>query len=793
MLLSINWLKDFIALDAPLEEIAEKLTVTGTEIESIARPCAAVRGVRIAKIVECSQHPTKSGLKVTRLDVGEKEYPLCVTAAPNVKLGDVIPWFAPGSSTVGGVELEYRDFDGFNSAGMMASAKELGVPDLTDVYGILVLPQDAPLGADAGAWLGLDDTVFDMSVTPNRGDLLSVLGAALEIHALFPQCGLHVPEIPKPGYDGEWTLPFEGISLESEGCRAYRLGMADSVRIAPAPLQAGVRLCMAGMRPINNIVDATNYAMLALGQPLHAFDAASLPGRNIGVRAARDGEEIVTLDGKKHRLLPSDLVISSSGTGVALAGVMGGLNSEITEKTEHVLLESANFAAPFVSKTSRRLGIPSEASFRYSRGVDPLLTERAMNYALHLMERWGGVRAFSRSLYAQNGEIRPVRVPLTAEKMKKILVWDDMDGAEAVLKRLGIEKAAGGRDKAEYEVPTRRCDIAIEEDLIEEVGRIRGYDAIEPTIPVLHRAGALSPAMRLQRLLRSVAIGRGYTEAVTLSFISPDSLARLRYPEAAQCKVVANPISADMSVMRPSLLPGLLNGVGKTVRGGWRDPVRVFEFGRVFVPENGAVREVERIGGVAFSGKEKRALYASSKEDFMLVKGDVEALAQSCNAALTFRRAQRADGHAGQTAEILFDGKVVGYLMCLKPDIAAQLDLDTPLYAFELDVEPFMEARLPRYAKNNAYPPVYRDISMLVAGDVPADRVIADIRAVAGPLLSAVRLFDVYEGQGVPEGFRSMAFSMAYRLSDRTLKDAEVEEEHSGVRSGLEQKGYKLR
>ncbi|WP_462363871.1 phenylalanine--tRNA ligase subunit beta-related protein, partial [Pyramidobacter porci] len=210
-------------------------------------------------------------------------------------------------------------------------------------------------------------------------------------------------------------------------------------------------------------------------------------------------------------------------------------------------------------------------------------------------------------------------------------------------------------------------------------------------------------------------------------------------------------------------------------------------------PENGAVKEVERIGGVAFSGKEKRALYASSKEDFMLVKGDVEALARSCNAALTFRRAQRADGHAGQTAEILFDGQTVGYLMCLKPDIAAQLDLDTPLYAFELDVEPFMETPLPRYAKNNSYPPVYRDISMLVAGDVPADKVIADIREVAGSLLSTVHLFDVYEGQGVPEGFRSMAFSMAYRLSERTLKDAEVEEEHNGVRSGLEQKGYKLR
>ena len=793
MLLSINWLKDFITLNAPLEEIAERLTETGTEIESIEQPCANVKGVKIAKIVECTQHPTKSGLKVCKLDYGADETAVCLTTAPNVKLGDVIPWFAPGASTIEGMVLGYRDFDGIVSAGMMASAKELGVPDLTDVYGILILPDDAPLGADAGEWLGLDDTVFDVSVTPNRGDLLSVMGMAIEIHALFPECELHIPETAAPEYDGEWTLPFDGIKLESEGCRAYRLGMADSVKILPAPLQVGVRLCMAGMRPINNIVDATNYAMLALGQPLHAFDAKSIPGRNIGVRLAADGEEIVTLDGKTHKLIPSDLVISTDGLGVALGGVMGGLNSEITDSTEHVLLESANFTSPFISKTSRRLGIPSEASFRYARGVDPLLTEKAMNYTLHLMQEWGGVRAFKKNFYEQTGDITPARVTLTAAKMKKIICYDDMDGAEAILARLGIKKISGDSVSAVYEVPTRRTDISIEEDLIEEVGRIRGYNEIEPTIPVLDRAGALNPGTIAQRALRSVAIARGYTEVVTLSFISPDLLKLIRYPEADKCKVISNPISADMSVMRPSLLPALLNGASKAMRGGWRDPIREFEFGRVFVPENGDVKEVERIGGIAFAGKEKRSLYASAKDDFLLVKSDVEALAGICNARLTFKQGSRPDGHAGQTADIFCDGKKIGYLMCIKPDIAAQIDIDTPIFAFELDVEPFMKTSLPKYSKNNAYPPVYRDISMLVSKDIPTDKVIADIRSIAGSLLTTVRLFDIYEGKGVPEGTHSMAFSMAYRLNDRTLRDAEVEEEHAKLRSGLEQMGYKLR
>ena len=793
MLLSINWLKDFIDLSVPLEDIADRLTVTGTEIESVTRPCEKVKGVRIAKIVECRQHPTKSGLRVTRLDIGEQECPMCITAAPNVKLGDVIPWFAPGSSTAGGMVLGYRDFDGFNSAGMMCSAKELGVPDLTDVYGILQLPVDAPLGADAGEWLGLNDTVFDVSVTPNRGDLLSVLGMAIEIHALFPQCALHLPEIRKPENDGEWTLPFDGVSIETDGCRAYRLGLADNVHIMPSPLQAGVRLCMEGMRPINNIVDATNYAMLALGQPQHAFDAKSLPGANIGVRLAKENEQITTLDGKSYKLLSSDMVISSGGTAVALAGVMGGLNSEITDKTEHVLLETANFTSPYISKTSRRLGIPSEASFRYARGVDPAMTDMAMYFTLNLMEQWGGIRAFARSFYAENGKIKPLQVKLTKKKMKKILCFDDLDESVKILHRLNIEKVSGSDDEAVFEVPTRRTDISIEEDLIEEVGRIRGYNAIEPTIPLLHKAGALSPMMRLQRLLRSVAIGRGYTELVTLSFISPELLKLVRYPDADKCKVVANPISVDMSVMRPSLLPGLLNGVSKTIRGGWRDPIHVFEFGRVFVPENGDVKEVERIGGIAFTGKEKRALYASSKDDFMLVKGDVEAIARACSAELTFRQARRSDGHAGQTAEILFNGKRIGYLMALKPDIAAELDIDTPLYAFELDVEPLIDVPLPHYGRVSVYPPVYRDISMLVSKNVNTDAVLADIRACGGAQLSAVRLFDIYDGTGVPEGFRSMAFSMAYREAGRTLRDSEVDEQHNALRTALEAKGYKLR
>lgn len=795
MLLSINWLKEFITLNVPLEEIAEKLTVTGTEIEEIIRPCANVKGVRIAKIVKAEQHPTKSGLLVTHLDVGEDEYPLCVTTAKNVALGDVIPWFAPGSSTIGGMVLGYRDFDGFNSAGMMCSAKELGVPELSDVNGILQLPKDAPLGADAGEWLGLDDTVFDVSVTPNRGDLLSILGMALEIHALFPECELHIPEVSAPAYEGEWTRDFDGVSIGSDGCRAYRLGMADSVKVVPSPLQIGVRLCMSGMRPVNAIVDATNYAMLAFGQPLHAFDAASLPGNEITVRTALENEKIKTLDEKDYKLGESDLLITSDNVPVALAGVMGGANSEITEKTEHVLLESANFAAPFVAKTSRRLGIPSEAAYRYARGVDPTLTEKSMNYALSLMEEWGGVRAFARNIYVENCDMTPISVPLTAAKMKRILKWGDMDEAVAILDRLGIKKLSGDSERAEFAVPARRSDIAIEEDLIEEVGRVHGYNSIPSSIPVLYGPGILNDTLRQQRALRGTMLGRGYTEAITISFISEEDLKRIRYPESesAGCRRVANPISVEMTVMRPTLLPALLNGVSKAVRGGWRDPIRMFEIGRAFVPGEKDVSEVQRICGISFCGTERRTLYKSDREDLLLVKSDIEALADACNVKLSFRQSRLPHGHAGQTAEIFLGDRKIGYMMCLKPEIGAELDLDMPLYAFELDLKPMMDAPLPSYRKASSYPPVYRDVSLLAGKNVAVADVIAAIREIAGDLLSTVRLFDIYEGKGVPEDMRSLTFSMAYHRDDRTLRDKEVEEEHNLVRKGLEKKGFTLR
>ncbi len=791
MLLSWKWLNELISLPVSIQEVAEGLTVTGSEIEAIHRPCEKVKGLRVAQVISAEQHPTKSGLTVTQLDLGEGEPQLCVTAAKNVKVGDKIPYCLPGSSVASGMTLGYRDFDGFNSAGMMASAAELGVPELSSVHGILILPADAPLGADVVQWLGLDDAVLEMSITPNRGDMLSLYGVARELYALFPGSELHLPEIKAPSYDGDWTLPFEGIRLESEGCSAYRLGMADQVRIAPAPMQMQVRLCLSGMRPINNVVDATNLAMLTLGQPLHAFDAASLPGRDIGVRAAREGEHLISLDGKDRLLLPSDMVISSGGVAVGLAGVMGGENSEITERTQHILVESANFSAPLISKTSRRLGIPSEASFRYARGVDPLLTADALNYVLFLMEQWGAARCFAKNYYAQPKAIEPKKVPLTRRKLQVYLSWSDMDESERILGRLGIQKAEDHGESALYVAPTRRPDIAIEEDLIEEIGRIRGYNDIEPTIPQLHKAGTVGPLMETHRLLRHCAISRGYTEVVTYSFIRPELLEILRYPTIEGCKVLSNPIGAE-TTLRPLLLPSLLAAVSKAVSQGWREAIRLFECGKAFVPDGGAIVEKTRCAGVLFTGADRRCLYDRAKEDFLSVKADVEALTMARNVTLSFRQGSLPWGHSGQTAEIWAMGQPVGYLARVKPAVALEMDLQEPLFAFEIDLDPLIQGQNLEFSKGFVYPPVYRDISMVVPLEVSCQKVQEDLRAAAGPALAQIRLFDVYRGAGIPQDCRSMAFSMAYR-QDRTLTDQEVDAQHNALREALEKQGYRLR
>ncbi len=800
MLISWNLLNDILTIPASLQEVAERLTLTGCEVESVDYPCALLKDVRSARIEKMERHPLKENLFVASVhDCAGSA--LVVTAAPNLSAGDIVPWGRPGAVLADGAVLGVRDFDGVESCGMLLSAAELGIPEAADEFGILRLPSETAPGEDVKRLLGLDDAILDLSVTPNRGDLLSMLGVAREVFALFPEARWKkdLASFPANGKNAQWPVEFRGISLQDDGCPLYCLGLITGLRSGPSPLRTRIMLTLLGMRPISAMVDATNLAMLMLGQPTHAFDAGRLASPEITVRSARAGEETRTLDGKSHKLEPGDMLITSGGLAVGIAGVMGGENSEILESTRNVFLESAIFDAIRVSRTSRRLGITSEAAFRYARIVDAKITETSLQYIFSLLEEWGAAEAGYSVLRASTKLPEERTVSLTRSSLKKILLTEDMEEAAAILSRLGLAEISSTPEAKTFSVPSWRPDISIEEDLIEEVGRIRGYnETLKPRLPqALYGRGDIGPTTRLKGEIRSTLLSRGYVELVNYSFLSPSFVDLLRLPPSdrrAAPLSLANPLSAEQSRMRTTLLPGLLRSVEQSVASGWKTAIRVFELGRVFLPiDEGGHEEVERICGLAYGGKDPRLPYGpADADDLFTLKADVLALAESRGVSLRFVQGEEHFGHRGQTA-ILYSGeKQVGYLLRLKPSIEKELDC-APLFAFELDLEPFESPALPAFRELSSFPPVFRDISLFVPLTEPMEKVTGLIREEGGRLLGEVRLFDVYSGKGVPEGHRGLAFSLSYKRDDRTLTDEEVDDVNELVRARMTASGYVLR
>ena len=796
-----TWLEELVTLPLSPEALADRLTMTGTEVEALESPCGAARGIRVGRIRSWEPHPQKGTLLVARVDLGGPEVSV-VTGAANAEAGQLYPYAPPGARLADGTEMGSRDFDGISSEGMLLSAAELGLEGLDDEGGLLRLPEDAPAGGDFLAWAGLDRPVLDLSITPNRGDLCSLLGVAREVHGLVEGTELLGPLTLDASGDAAWTESFGGIRLEDPGCLQYALGYGENLTVAPAPFHARLRLLLAGMRPVSNVVDATNLAMLLFGQPLHAFDRDRIPGSDIGVRSARPGERLVTLDGKERVLEEQDLVIVSGDELIGLAGVMGGLDSEIVPETKRILLESAVFEPSRVSRTSRRLGLPSQAAFRFSRGLDPARVLPAAQYVLDLLVRWGGLRPGDRILHRFSQLPGPRTVSLRRETLRRVLLWDDLTEASRGLARLGFEvspQEGSGEDRVLFRVPSWRNDVQAEEDLVEEAGRLRGYERIEPRIPgCLHGRGVLPETFGALRQVRQAALARGYVEVMTYSFLHPRELQRLRLPEGDRRRTPAgllNPISQEQVAMRTCILPGLLRALEQNLRSGWRGAMRFFEAGNVFFPDSEGYREEEHLAGLFYRGKDRHVLYGDRlQEDFLTVKGDVEALLAARGIAARWEEGQEPFGHRGQTARILRDGEVLGSLCRLKPALARELDAEEGIYVFELGLAGLLPAVRGTYGAPFRFPPSQRDVALLVPWDRPASAVREEILSLADPELARqVELFDQFSGKGIPEGTRSLAFSVLYRHPDRTLRDEEVEGAHQELRRKLAEKGYTLR
>lgn len=767
MKFSEQWLREWVNPNLASEALGHLLTMAGLEVESHTTAAPAFSGVVVAEVKSVRKHENADRLRVCEVDIGTGELQQIVCGAPNVSEGAKVPCATLGALLPGDFKIKATKMRGVASNGMLCSGQELGIPDGVD--GLLLLPQDAPVGVNLRDYLALDDTVIELKITPNRADCLSIRGIAREVAALTAS-PLQAPTVsPVPV-----TITSQREVKLSAGaaCGRYLGRVIEQVNAqASTPAWMKQRLERAGVRSISAIVDVTNFVLLELGQPLHAFDHNKLQG-DIEVRLPQVGERMTLLNGKEIAL-DSDMLLITDQTGpVALAGVMGGANSEVDDNTTAVFLESAFFAPEAIAGRVRRLGFSSDASFRYERGVDFTLQAEAMERATALIiDICGGVAG---PVVEQVTEL-PARKPVAVrvDRVNRVLGMS-LTATEmaAIFARLGLpfEQQA---DSFIITPPAARFDLAIEEDFIEEIARVYGYDAI-PADNIRGRLAMLPlPEQQTPRAeLRRVLVQRDYQEVVTYAFV--DEQWENDFAANTTPIRLINPIASQMSVMRSTLLGGLLDTLSHNLKRK-QNRVRVFEMARVFLKTaTGEVEQPEKLAGLAYGTRfAEQWSYQAEKVDFFDVKADIEVLFSPRQ--LTFRRAAHPALHPGRCAEVLLDGKVVGILGELHPQWVQKYDLvAAPIY-FELDLQPLLARHTIQAQAVSRFPAVRRDLALVVADTLEVDALATTLRAAASHLVTEIALFDVYRGKGVEEGKKSLAFKVLMQDTARTLTDAEVD------------------
>jgi phenylalanyl-tRNA synthetase beta chain len=782
MLVPVGWLGEWIDLPDTVEELADRFTAGGLEVDSIERSGPDLSPFVVGRVVERKPHPDADRLSLCRVDVGEAEPSPIVCGAPNVAAGQVVAVARPGTRLPDGKKLKKSKIRGVESQGMICSARELGLSDEHD--GILELDTDAAPGTPLDRAIGSGDAVLEIAITANRGDCASMIGMAREVRAHFGGT-LRVPE----------TAPSEGsrdvaedvrVEIEDrEGCHRYAARVVRGVRVGPSPEWIQDKLRAAGLRPINNVVDVTNLVLLEFGQPLHAFDLARIEGAVIRVRGAEAGESLETLDGERRTLEAGDLVIGDGAKAVALAGVMGGANSEVGDATTDVLIESAHFHPRRVRRTARRLGVSSDASYRFERGVDREGVDRAADRAARLIAELGG-GTVSRGLAVATGSPPEVveRITLDPARANRLLGTEiPLESMRELLGRVEIDAALGPDGVLDCRVPSHRNDIAIPEDLIEEIARIHGYDRIEPTVPEGPlTAGRVPATWPLSLRVREVLAYQGLVEVMSFPFLDPADLDGLRLasddPRRRLVRVL-NPIVESEWAMRTSLLPSLLR-LARANRNHQVDRVRIFEVARSYLSRAGDELPTERLWLAALVTRGEEPRLWESREPaplFFELKGVAERLLDRVRVDATLSvPATEPYLHPGASCEVRVGKERLGCLGEVHPEVAGAFGLDVPAALLELDLTA-LEAcptRPTRYREVSRHPRVVRDLAVLVPADRPAGEIIEAVRKKGGEHLQSVELFDRYEGKGVPEGRVSLALRLVFQRTDRTLTDAEV-------------------
>jgi len=780
MRVPLRWLAEFVDVPAA-DAIAAALTQGGLEVESTLRLGPDLSGVRVGHVLARAQHPNADRLSLCRVDIGSGEPVEIVCGAPNVAAGQKVAVVSPGSKLPDGKKLEKAKIRGVVSHGMICSAKELGIAEASD--GILVLDASAKVGAPLGEVLATGDSVLEIALTPNRGDCASMLGIAREVRAHFGGAVRLPPFLPDE--EGEPAASTVRVQIEDpDGCPRYCARLVRGVSVGPSPAWLAARLEAAGMRAINVVVDVTNLVLLEFGQPLHAFDAATLRGGVVHVRRARADEKIATLDGATRALQSEDLVIADAERAIAIAGVMGGAETEVGARTTDVLLESAHFEAVRVRRTARRLGLSSEASYRFEREIDRDGLRRAIDRAARLLAELAGGSVAPGVVEATGRAPSAVaEIALDPERVNRLLgTHFDRAAIAALLARVDVVDVDAGSGPLLCRVPSWRNDLRRDVDLVEEVARIHGYDHLPTTLPIaLLGPVAVSRGRSVVEGARNALCAAGFVECMTLPFASAADLDRIGLPEDdARRRVVhlQNPLTDEESNLRSTLVPSLL-AVARTNRSRQVERVRAFEVGRVFaaVASDELPGETLHVAGVVMRGEGGLWAAPTPPPLFFDAKGAVERLFEDLGLAASFSAdADEPFLHPGASAAIALDGRRVGVVGELHPETAARFEIDASCAIFALDLDA-IAATSPapvKYREVSRQPSVRRDLAVLLSRDEPARGVLDAIRGTAGPHLVAAEIFDRYEGTGVPEGRVSVAFRLVFQRPDRTLLDAEV-------------------
>lgn len=781
MKFSEQWMRKWVNPSVSAQEMAEQLTMAGLEVDGVEPVAAEFSGILIGEVLGVEPHPDADKLRVCRVNAGDGGEPLTIVCgAPNVAAGMRVP-LAKVGAVLPGLKIKASKLRGVKSFGMLCSAKELGLAETSE--GLLALPADAPIGEDIRAYLQLDDVAIDVDLTPNRGDCLSILGIARELGTLN-RCDLTRPEMAAISATIDDTFP---IRLEAgERCPHYAGRVIRDVNpAAPTPLWMKEHLRRSGLRSISAIVDITNYVLLELGQPMHAFDLNKLQD-GIVVREAVAGEKLTLLDDQEITLDADTLVIADAQGPQALAGIMGGAASAVGDDTRDIFLESAFFTPEKLAGCARRYGLQTDSSYRFERGVDPSLQVLAIERATALLQGiCGGEVGPVSEVSSESHQVAKAPVTLRSARITRLLGQDfAASEVEDILTRLGIHMENQSEGVWQAVPPAFRFDINIEADLIEELARVHGYNQLPSTHA--HTGLRIQPQTdRGMDDLRAVLVQRGYQEAITYSFVDAKLQAQL-LPELTAIPL-ANPLASDMAVMRTGLWPGLLQAAQHNLKRQ-QASVRLFENGLRFVQQGDNMQQDAMLAGLLCGPLVPEQWGEAARDvDFYDAKADVEALLQLANLEpVRFQAANHPALHPGQCAEIMRDGRRIGWLGALHPALAHHFDMTKPLFLFELELDALLIGRLPQFQALSRFPSTRRDIALIVDEAVQAAELLDAVRAQAGEFLVNLQLFDIYRGKGIDSGKKSLALGLTFRASSRNLTESEVDATMSALLEALE-------